>query len=147
MRFCPYCRRWNRGKPVLCNYCGRSWYVRLCPRGHENPADAEFCGNCGSADLTDTAGLYPWWLRVPGVLAGLVPVTLFVLSIIGILSHPEQTLSFMISIAFLISAYVMMLSVLPFSLRRFLCSYHKKVLVWAGKGVLNGLRMFIRAFV
>lgn len=77
MRYCPYCHRWNAGRPQLCFYCGRTWRVRLCPRGHENPADAQFCGSCGSADLSDTAGprsVWIWLTRIAvlGLLAFLV---------------------------------------------------------------------------
>ena len=62
MRFCPHCRRLNPGRPVICHYCGRTWHVRLCPRGHENPPDSQFCGICGSADLSETAGPVPLWI-------------------------------------------------------------------------------------
>ena len=56
MRYCPYCRRLNPGQPLFCRFCGRTWHVRLCPRGHENPISAQYCGSCGSADLTEPAG-------------------------------------------------------------------------------------------
>lgn len=63
MRYCPHCERLSPGKPVICHYCGRSWQVRLCPRGHANPWDANFCGTCGNTDLTETAGALPGWMR------------------------------------------------------------------------------------
>ena len=62
MRYCPHCHRFNPGRPPICHFCGRTWYVRLCPRGHENPFNAQYCGTCGSADLTETAGRRPWFL-------------------------------------------------------------------------------------
>jgi len=74
MRYCPYCQRFNSGRPQLCYYCGHTWHVRLCPRGHENPPDAQFCGTCGSADLTETSGPRPLWVSLVwiGILAVLV---------------------------------------------------------------------------
>src|SRR5664280_3283249 len=62
MRYCPRCRRFNPGSPRICHFCGSTWYVRLCPRGHENPPNAQYCGACGSTDLSETAGRRPWLL-------------------------------------------------------------------------------------
>ena len=56
MRYCPSCGRFNPGRPLICHYCGKSWYYRLCPKGHLNPPDAIFCGECGSSQLTDASG-------------------------------------------------------------------------------------------
>ena len=55
MRYCPECRRINEGFPERCRYCGSTWGTRFCRRGHPNPSDAAFCGECGSADLSTTA--------------------------------------------------------------------------------------------
>lgn len=55
MRYCPNCRRINEAWPERCRFCGLTWNVRICRRGHQNPANAVFCGECGSGDLTDTA--------------------------------------------------------------------------------------------
>jgi hypothetical protein len=60
MRYCPYCHRFNPGRPEICHFCRRTWWVRLCPRGHDNPYNAQYCGTCGSTDLTETAGRAPW---------------------------------------------------------------------------------------
>lgn len=85
MRYCPHCRRFNEGKPTICNFCGRTWYVRLCPRGHENPYNAQYCGTCGSSDLTETAGPRSWffiamkivfWVFI-GLLVYLIIATFF----------------------------------------------------------------------
>ena len=72
MRYCPHCHRFNPGKPLICHYCGRTWYVRLCQRGHENPAGALYCGTCGSTDLSETAGRRPWLLLTLKGLAWLL---------------------------------------------------------------------------
>ena len=63
MRYCSYCKRLNTEHPQFCRYCGRTWNTRLCPRGHPNPADANFCGECGNTDLTEMTGSFPLWLR------------------------------------------------------------------------------------
>ncbi len=60
MRYCPHCQRINPGRPQFCHYCARTWQIRICNHGHENPANVQFCGTCGSADLTETAGPRSW---------------------------------------------------------------------------------------
>jgi nitroreductase len=139
MKYCPYCHRWNFDRPQLCNYCGRSWYRRLCPRGHENPPDAQFCGTCGSADLTDTAGPKPFLLR--SVRVGFV--MLFLLMIIfamralpRILNLLPLLASFMIATAFLLVAYRLGLSTLPISMRKPFQTFNAMI----KKGLVSVLR-------
>lgn len=55
MRYCPNCRRINEGWPERCRFCGLTWRVRICRRGHPNPPNSVFCGECGSGDLTEVA--------------------------------------------------------------------------------------------
>jgi len=55
MRYCPNCKRINEAWPNRCRFCGHTWGVRFCRRGHPNPPNAVFCGECGSGDMTDTA--------------------------------------------------------------------------------------------
>ncbi len=52
MRYCSNCKKLTSGKPPYCNFCGRSYGVRLCPRGHKNPRAAECCSECGSPELS-----------------------------------------------------------------------------------------------
>lgn len=52
MRYCSNCKKLTAGKPPYCNHCGRTYGVRLCPRGHVNPRAAEACSECGSMDLS-----------------------------------------------------------------------------------------------
>jgi hypothetical protein len=52
MRRCTACFRFHPGTPTFCSYCGRSFDVRICARGHRNPRGAQFCAECGSADLS-----------------------------------------------------------------------------------------------
>lgn len=52
MRYCNNCHRITAGDPLFCNYCGRSYNVRLCGAKHINPRSAEICSQCGSRDLS-----------------------------------------------------------------------------------------------
>jgi len=63
MKFCPHCNRWNIGTPLRCRYCGRTWGERICSAGHLNPPDANFCGECGRAELSEPAGRTPLFIR------------------------------------------------------------------------------------
>lgn len=52
MRRCTACFRFQPGRPTYCAHCGRSFGVRLCPRGHRSPRHVAYCAECGSADLS-----------------------------------------------------------------------------------------------
>lgn len=64
MRYCFSCRKITSGKPAYCNYCGKSYGVKLCPRGHSNPRGAEVCSECGSRNLStpQQSGKVSIWL-------------------------------------------------------------------------------------
>jgi RNA polymerase subunit RPABC4/transcription elongation factor Spt4 len=55
MKYCNNCQRITIGDPVFCNFCGRSYRVRYCPRLHPNPRAAEVCSQCGSRELSSPA--------------------------------------------------------------------------------------------
>src|ERR1043166_6053958 len=73
MRICHQCGRITSGKPSFCIWCGRSYNVRLCPRLHANPRDAQSCSTCGSHDLSIPQQKLPLWFKPLIFLAGLVP--------------------------------------------------------------------------
>jgi RNA polymerase subunit RPABC4/transcription elongation factor Spt4 len=52
MRYCCSCHKFTAGKPQYCQFCGRSYGVKLCPRGHKNPRAANVCSECGSEELS-----------------------------------------------------------------------------------------------
>lgn len=57
MRYCANCKRLNMGEPVFCQYCGRSFNVRICRScGHMNPTDALACRKCGRTNLSEPSG-------------------------------------------------------------------------------------------
>lgn len=71
MKRCNECFRYSVGQPPYCPYCGRSYDVRLCSRGHANARNMTFCATCGSDDLSTPAPpegrlarLSRWSLRV-----------------------------------------------------------------------------------
>lgn len=55
MRYCSHCKKLTAGRPPYCNFCGRSYRYKLCPRGHQNPRAANACATCGSHELSTPA--------------------------------------------------------------------------------------------
>jgi hypothetical protein len=118
MRYCSHCRRLNPGRPQICHYCGRTWRVRLCPRHHENPPSAQYCGNCGSVDLSETAGRNPISLIIfkvilcAGVVGLFCGVGLVALNIIS-RSFVSRLLPLIVIISILMIAIRWLISFLP----------------------------------
>src|SRR5262249_4791733 len=46
------CGRTTIGRPLFCNYCGRSYDRRICSQKHANPRTAEACSRCGTRNLS-----------------------------------------------------------------------------------------------
>ena len=62
MKYCYECGRMTGGEPRYCQFCGRTYDVKLCPRRHENPRFAEVCSQCGSRELsTPQPKVSPVW--------------------------------------------------------------------------------------
>src|SRR5262249_28168017 len=88
MRYCNLCHRITAGEALFCNFCGRSYDVRLCPHRHPNPRTAQICSQCGSRELSTPHPKVPL-LLVPlvlllSVLPGLALLLLSVLFLIGL---------------------------------------------------------------
>lgn len=65
MRYCAYCKRLNVGCPTFCQYCGRSFNVRICKGcGHMNPVEALACRKCGRSNLSEPSGNNSLWIKV-----------------------------------------------------------------------------------
>ena len=83
MKYCYNCSRITLGEPLFCNFCGRSYEVKLCPRLHPNPRAAQTCSQCGSRDLSAPQPKIPFWLKplvsLVSVLPGLVLLAVSVL--------------------------------------------------------------------
>jgi RNA polymerase subunit RPABC4/transcription elongation factor Spt4 len=52
MKYCYQCGKITPGEPLYCQFCGRSYDAKLCPRSHPNSRSAEVCSQCGSRDLS-----------------------------------------------------------------------------------------------
>jgi len=79
MRRCTSCFHYSRGHPAYCPRCGRTYSVRLCPRGHINGRSAQYCTDCGSDDLSTPAAPETWLSRVSHwILMGFVIVTVVI---------------------------------------------------------------------
>lgn len=96
MKYCYNCDRITAGEPIFCNFCGRSYDVKLCPRMHPNPRKAQACSKCGSRDLSTPQPKVPWWAPVlefvlscvPGCLLALVSALAVVLVLRELVSNP-----------------------------------------------------------
>ncbi len=85
MKYCYNCNRITPGEPLFCNQCGRSFSVKLCPRMHPNPRNAEACSQCGSRDLSTPQPKVPLWAPVLQFFLSLVPgIILGTLSILAV---------------------------------------------------------------
>lgn len=73
MKYCYQCGHVTTGEPLYCNTCGRSYNVKLCPRGHVNPRSAEVCSACGTRDLSTPQPRVPLGVRLMAFLLSLVP--------------------------------------------------------------------------
>src|SRR2546421_9664902 len=73
VKFCYHCGRVTVGEPLFCNFCGRSYDVKLCPRLHPNPRGTRVCSKCGSAELSTPQPRVPSWVKILLLLARVVP--------------------------------------------------------------------------
>jgi RNA polymerase subunit RPABC4/transcription elongation factor Spt4 len=107
MKYCYECGRITSGEPLYCNFCGRSYDVKLCPRHHVNPRSAEVCSQCGSRELsTPQPKVSVWWKVMSFILRVVARGLLLLLSLAliagvirGLLSSPQgQTGLFVLGI-------------------------------------------------
>jgi RNA polymerase subunit RPABC4/transcription elongation factor Spt4 len=104
MRYCNQCHRITSGDPLFCNFCGRSYDVKLCPHRHPNPRNANMCSQCGSRELSTPHPHLPIWLgpllALLSALPGLLLLAVTVLFLFGFASavatHPQLQLQLMI---------------------------------------------------
>jgi hypothetical protein len=93
MRYCYNCGHITPGEPAYCNSCGRSYDVKLCPRGHQNPRGAEVCSQCGSRELSTPQQKVPLTWRLAAILiqvgSGILLVYISLALLIGLLRTPQ----------------------------------------------------------
>lgn len=98
MKYCAFCKRINPGRPLYCQFCGRTFGARICRRCRQaNPREALVCRNCGSAELSETSKLLPSWMVFIKVLFWIFILTL----IIGIIRSLELLLPLFVIIGLL----------------------------------------------
>ena len=96
MKFCYHCGKITPDEPLFCNFCGRTYDVKLCTRLHPNGRYAEVCSQCGSRDFSTPQPRVPLWTRCFGwLLRATVALLLVYLALVslallakGILTSP-----------------------------------------------------------
>lgn len=83
MKYCYNCNRVTIGEPLFCNFCGRSYNIKLCPKLHVNPRNAEACSHCGSRELSAPQPKVPFWATPLLFLMSLIPGLLLAVFSIG----------------------------------------------------------------
>lgn len=127
MRYCYHCNHVTQGNPLFCQFCGRTYSVKLCPRLHANPRNAQICSQCGSRELSTPAPKQPFWVSlatfglslVPGFLLFLISILFIAALLHALFSNPRMLLSF----AFLALALTVLWAMwtrLPLALRRWI---------------------------
>lgn len=103
MRYCLYCKRINTDHPLFCQFCGRSFEVRICRScRHINPLEALTCGRCGGRDLSEPAGSPMLWL----VFLKWIFWILVILLLVGLVKNFEAVAAFFIILGFFYLAYL-----------------------------------------
>lgn len=83
MKFCYECGRTTPGDPRFCNFCGRSYDLKICPRLHVNPRSAEACAQCGSRELSrPQPKRSSWWRLLEWLTRLFAGITLAVVTVV-----------------------------------------------------------------
>ena len=121
MKYCYQCGRITAGEPLFCNFCGRSYDVKLCPRHHANPRYADCCSECGSRELSTPQPKVSFFWRVLEVLLrilfGVVLVALSLTLLQELLRSPVVQAGLII-FALLLAGLWAMWAMLPDWMRR-----------------------------
>src|SRR5258708_443957 len=104
MRYCNQCHRITSGEPIYCNFCGRSYDLKLCPHRHPNPRNAEICSQCGSRELSTPQPHVPLWLSaliallsaLPGLLLLGITILFFFAFVNALAQNPQILLQLMV---------------------------------------------------
>jgi RNA polymerase subunit RPABC4/transcription elongation factor Spt4 len=92
MKYCYQCGRVTTGEALFCQFCGRTYNVKLCPRQHVNPRYAEVCSQCGTRELSTPQPKVSFWWRVleflVRILCGIGLVCLSLSILVALLKSP-----------------------------------------------------------
>jgi hypothetical protein len=116
MNYCYNCGHITPGEPLYCNYCGRSYDVKLCPRHHPNPRSADVCSKCGSRELSTPQPKVPamWKLLAIVIRLGLGLLLFYVtLSFFVALARTTQFQQALVAFGLLLVALWLVWSKLP----------------------------------
>ena len=131
MRYCPYCKRINEGWPIRCRYCACTWAVRYCRSGHENPPNALFCGECGSADLSTPAlggRIQNWFFKLPqsrGVFIKMALLLLPVLLLVVLVRNLNASLPLLFAVTVMILIFKLTVDSLPKTVKGSIWKYYR----------------------
>ena len=93
MKYCYNCNHITPGDPLFCNFCGRSYNVKICVHKHANPRTAVVCSQCGSREFSTPQPRIPWWAPalelVIGIIPGLLLISASVTAVIVVANNPE----------------------------------------------------------
>jgi len=129
MKYCAFCKRINPGRPAHCQFCGRTFGVRICKHCREvNPREALVCRKCGSAELSETSGPLPSWVVILKVLFWVFILTL----IVELIRNLELLLSLLVILGLLGLGFFF----IPPVIRKLL----KRVFVYLWRTVIIGKR-------
>jgi hypothetical protein len=94
MRYCNHCHHITAGQPLFCNYCGRSYDLKLCPSRHANARSAEICSQCGSRELSIPHPRVSLWLAPLAFLFSIFPgLLLFLLTLMFLIGFFQVLLT------------------------------------------------------
>jgi RNA polymerase subunit RPABC4/transcription elongation factor Spt4 len=133
MRYCHNCGRITTGEPLYCQFCGRTYNVKLCPRLHPNSRSASVCSQCGSRELSTPAPRVPLYLKpfvlvlsiLPGAILLLATVVFLAVFIRHLLADPNSLLGLMlVGLVLALCWYVWMH--LPAFFRKFISKAFRK---------------------
>lgn len=116
MKYCYECGRITAGEPRYCQFCGRTYNVKLCPRRHENPRHAEVCSQCGSRELSTPQPKVSFLWRAMELLARVMVGALVVYVLLafayGMVATP-RTGNALIVLGLLLGALFILWAMLP----------------------------------
>ena len=135
MKFCFECAHITGGGTAVCNFCGRSYNTKLCPKMHPNPRFAEACSRCGSRDLSVPQRKVPFafvlaaWViqSFTGLTLGLLSIRIALSIVRGKYSHSAGNKTLILPVA--LCLFWLLWVALPTFLRRLI----RKILDRDGK--------------
>jgi hypothetical protein len=129
MKKCYECGHVTGGEPLFCQFCGRTYDMKLCPRMHVNPRFAEVCSQCGSRDLSTPQPKVSLWKRMRVVLVKIMLGVLLVLGSLALLVAAllrREVHEGLIALALLVGVLWFLWSMLPNWFRAFIRWFLKK---------------------